>query len=41
MEGTEVEVSSALMKYRPYVHFKLHAVYSVSQAGEILKKMSG
>jgi len=41
MEGTEVEVGSTLVKYFPYVNFKLHAVLSVSQVGEILKKMSG
>jgi len=41
LEGTEVEVSSGLAKYAPYVIFKLHAVASVAQIGEILKKMSG
>ncbi len=41
MEGTEVEVTAGLAKYAPYVHFKLHALVSVSQMGEILKKMSG
>lgn len=40
-EGTEVEVSSGINKYAPYVIFKLHAVYSVSQAGEVIKKMTG
>jgi len=41
LEGTEVEVTSTLAKYAPYVHFKLHAVVSVAQTSEILKKMSG
>jgi hypothetical protein len=41
LEGTEVEVSSGLAKYAPYVIFKLHAVLSVAQVGEIIKKMSG
>jgi hypothetical protein len=40
-EGTEVEVGSGLTKYAPYVIFKLHAVASASQMGEILKKMPG
>ena len=41
LEGTEVEVTAGLAKYAPYVIFKLHAVFSVSQMGEVLKKMSG
>lgn len=41
LEGTEVEVTSLLAMYAPYVIFKLHAVFSVSQMGEVLKKMSG
>jgi hypothetical protein len=40
-EGTEVEVSAGLAKYAPYVIFKVHAVASVAQIGEMLKKMSG
>ena len=40
-EGTEVEVTAGLAKYAPYVIWKIHALVSVSQMGEILKKMSG
>ena len=41
LEGTEVEVSAGLAKYTPYLIFKVHAVASVAQVGEIIKKMSG
>jgi len=41
MEGTEVEVSSGLVKYAPYVIFKVHAVASLAQISEVIKKMSG
>lgn len=41
MEGTEVEIIGGLAKYAPYVHFKVHAVASVAQVGEVLKKMTG
>ena len=41
MEGTEVEVSSSLAKYAPYLIYKVHAVMPVAQVGEVIKKMSG
>ena len=40
-EGTEVEVGSALMKYAPYVSFKVHPLASESQTNEIVKSLSG
>jgi hypothetical protein len=40
-EGTEVEVGNMLMQYAPYVSFKTHPVASVTQVGDIIKKMSG
>jgi len=41
VEGTEVEIGSLLMQYAPYVQFEVHPVASVTQVGEIIKKMSG
>ena len=40
-EGTEVAVGSALVKYVPYVSFKVHPLASVSQTDEIVKSLSG
>lgn len=40
MEGTEVEVTSGLAKYAPYVIYKVHAIVSLSQTGEVIKSMS-
>ena len=40
-EGTEVEVGRALMKYVPYVSFKVHPLASESQTNEIIKSLSG
>ena len=39
-EGTEQEVALALMKYSPYVKFKVYPVLSVDQELENLKKLS-
>ena len=39
-EGTEQELALALMKYSPYMKFKVHPVLSVSQIEEIMKAMS-
>lgn len=39
LEGTEVEVSTSLTQYTPYVQMKLYAVMSVNQVGEVIKKM--
>ena len=41
VEGTEVEIGNTLMQYAPYVSFKTHPVASVTQVGDIIKKMSG
>ncbi len=41
MEGTEVEVASVCAQYAPYVRFKIHAVASLAQISEVIKKMSG
>lgn len=40
-EGTEVAVGSALMKYVPYVSFKVHPLTTESQSNEIVKSVSG
>ena len=40
-EGTEVEIGNMLMQYAPYVSFKTHPIASVTQVGDIIKKMSG
>ena len=40
-EGTEVQVGSALVKYVPYVSFKVHPLASESQTNEIVKSLSG
>jgi hypothetical protein len=39
LEGTEVEVTTALAQYTPYVLFNVHAIASADHMGEILKKM--
>ena len=39
-EGTEQELALALMKYSPYMKFKVHPVLSVSQIEEIMKALS-
>lgn len=39
-EGTEQEVALALMKYSPYIKFKLFPVLSVEQVLENIKKIS-
>ena len=40
-EGTEVEIGNMLMQYAPYVSFKTHPIASVTQVGDIIKRMSG
>jgi hypothetical protein len=40
-EGTEVEVASGLVKYSPFVSFKVHPAASVSQVDEIIKSLTG
>ena len=40
-EGTEVEVGSGLVKYSPFVSFKVYPISSVSQVGEIIKSLTG
>lgn len=39
-EGTEQEVALALMKYSPYIKFKMFPVLSVNQVLENIKKIS-
>ncbi len=39
-EGTEQEVALELMKYSPYVKFKVYPVLSVDQEFENLKRLS-
>ena len=39
-EGTEQEIDLALMKYCPYVKFKVHPTVSVSQIEENIKTLS-
>jgi hypothetical protein len=39
-EGSEVEIGNLVQKYVPFIRFKLHAVASVSQLGEILEALS-
>jgi len=40
-EGTEVEVSSMLAQYDPYVIFKVHPVGTVAQVDEVVRSLSG
>ena len=40
LQGTEVEVGSALMKYVPYVSFKVHPLTTESQSNEIINSLS-
>jgi hypothetical protein len=39
-EGTEQELGLALMKYSPYIKFKVHPVLSASQVKENMKAIS-
>ncbi len=39
-EGTEQEIALVLMKYSPYIKFKVYPVLSVEQELEIVKKLS-
>lgn len=39
-EGTEQELALALMRYSPYIKFKVHPVLSASQVGENMKTLS-
>jgi hypothetical protein len=39
-ECTEQELALALMKYGPYIKFKVHPVLSASQIEEIMKALS-
>jgi len=39
-EGTEVEVGNRLVRFAPYVSFKVHPVSSVDQVGEVIKSIS-
>ena len=39
-EGTEQELALALMKYSPYMKFKVHPVLSASQVEENMKALS-
>ena len=41
VEGTEVEVSSYLQKFVPFVSFKLFPIASVNQVEEMIKMLSG
>ena len=41
LEGTEVEVSSYLQKFVPFVSFKLFPIASVSHVEEMIKLLSG
>jgi len=40
-EGTEVEIGDMVQRYIPFVFFKAQPVASLSQVGEIIKKLSG
>lgn len=40
LEGTEQDIALSLMKYRPYVKFKLHPVLSLEQTLENVMKLS-
>ncbi len=39
-EGTEQEIALALMKYSPYIKFKVYPVLSLEQTFENMKKLS-
>ena len=39
-EGTEQDLNLALMRYSPYVKFKVYPVLSASQVGENMKALS-
>jgi hypothetical protein len=36
-EGTEVEIGSALQRYRPFVRFTVHPISTVSQMDELIE----
>ena len=40
-EGTEVEVGNELVRFAPYVSFKVYPISSVDQITEVIKSMSG
>ena len=40
-EGTELETMNTLQQYIPFCFFKVHAIASVSQAEEMIKKLTG
>ncbi len=39
-EGTEQDIAQRLLKYYPYLKFKVYPVLSLEQAMEIVKKLS-
>ncbi len=39
-EGTEQDIALRLLKYYPYLKFKVYPIISVEQAMEIVKKLS-
>lgn len=39
-EGTEVEVGNTLLRFAPYILFKVHPIASVDQIAEVIKKPS-
>ncbi len=39
-EGTEQDIAQRLLKYYPYLKFKVYPILSVEQAMEIVKKLS-
>jgi hypothetical protein len=39
-EGTEQEIALSLMKYSPYIRFKVHPVLSLEQTFENMKKLT-
>lgn len=40
-EGTELEVHTLVQKWVPFVLFKVHAIASVNQVGEMIRSLSG
>jgi len=40
-EGTEVELGLAIQQYVPFFTFKVQAIATVDQVGEVLKALSG
>ena len=41
LEGTEVEVMTALQQYVPFCIFKMHPIATESQVNEMIKALSG